>query len=284
MQGKKQEEFKENSASYYMGLADLKIVAINPNLIELNALLGATIEKEPVYKDVSLGKDKDGNEKTANKIVIYLSNKQIVECTDSKTDTITKDVKTVTGRIEFLVKPELELASTGSKRFINSLGNATWSQSLETILANEKMDWFYKNEPIVEAYQGEAALLSFFKAYLYINYDETAGFKNRKSIMETDVTELRQYVKSVPNNEITCLLGVTVADNGKTYQQIYNKCFTRATAKNPITAFNKALNEQYGEFKAEYSKDFKLREYSATAKLDMPDKEQAKSDFSSSSL
>jgi hypothetical protein len=280
MQGKKQEEFVESTITNFTGLADLRIVAINPTLEELNALQGSSIEKEPQYVGISLGKDEEGNDKIQNKIVIYLSNNCLVEELDTKTDNLNKGTKKVSAKLEFLVSPTFGLSSKGNSQFINGLGNASYSKSLETITNNPKMEWFYKEEPIVQAYVGEAALLDFFKAFLYIGYDEKAGFKNREAIMKGDVTELRNYVKAVATNEVTCLLGVK-EKNGKYYQNVYTKKFTRATMKNSKNAFIKALNEDNGEFKAEYNKDLKLRVYNPTTQIDTPDNETIQSDFNS---
>jgi hypothetical protein len=281
MQGKKQEEFVESSISIFTGLADLKIVAINPTLDELNALQGSSIEKEPVYTNIEVGKDDNGNPQIRNKVLIYLANNCLVERLDTKTDTISKGTEKVTAKLEFLVSPEFALSSNANSQFINNLGNNTYSKSLETLTANEKMDWFYKEEPIVQGYLGEAELLDFFKAFLYIAWNEPAGFKNREAIMKGDVIELKNYVKAVKTNEVTCLLGAKQGKDDKFYQAVYTKKFTRATMKNPSSVFIKELNGKYGEFKAEYSKDLKLRVFNPTAQIDTPDNENIKSDFSS---
>lgn len=271
MQGHKSTEQTLNSVTYYGGLASLKIVAINPTGEEVKKILGIEeLKKEPEYTNITI-KNGNGVESTFNKITFYLSNDQTV-ITDKKNDmgVPIRAKEKITVRLEFLVSDDWDIASTGTERTINSLGISTW-QSIAKVKANENMVWFSKNEPLHQARKGEADLLTFMREYLNLGAKEECNFKDAVKLLGGDVTELKQIIKPwAATNEVVVLLGMVTKED-KSYQTVYGRCFSRPTAKTPATKFNKALNEDYGEFKTNYPKSLELSYVIEAVTSDAPD-------------
>jgi hypothetical protein len=274
MSGIKGNDSKEqvlNSIVYYGGLAKLKVVAINPTGDVLKQMYNIEeLKEEPKYTDIVL-KTEEGVENTYNKVVLHLANDQMV-LTDKKdlAGNFIRAKETIKTRLEFLVSPEFDIARTGSVRTINALGNDSW-QSEEKMLANEKMAWFTKYVPMHQAKKGEVALLNFVRNWMNVGSKDNCNFADYTKIAKGDVTELKSMAKSFPNNEITVLLGVKKADNGKLYQTVYNKCYSRPTAKTPKDIFNKSLDDTYGEFDAIYPSNLELAYVSLNNDADKPD-------------
>jgi len=270
MQGNNSNEQVLNTIMYYGGLANLKIIALNPTGEELRKILNVEdLKKEPEYINIMI-KSTDGTEQAYNKIVFYLSNVLPV-LTGKKNEfgvPITENA-TILCRKEFLVAPRQDIASTGAMRTINNLGDNTW-QSIEKLKANEKMNWFSKEEPLHHAFVGEALLLKFMREYLNLETKSSCTFANVEKIMNGDLSEIRASIKPwVATNMVTCLLGAK-KDGEKVFQQVYGKCFSRPTVKNSVEKFRKALNEPYGDFDAIYPSDLVLS-YIDTSEEDKPD-------------
>ncbi len=73
-----------------------------------------------------------------------------------------------------------DVAQTGSKRFMDSKGNMTWSQSLETIQSNPNMSWFDSSNTR-ELYVGEYELYNWIQKL--VSYDTRAEGANFKDEM-----------------------------------------------------------------------------------------------------
>lgn len=82
--------------------------------------------------------------------------------------------------VNFNVSNIDDVAQTGSKRFIDSKGNMTWSQSLETIQNNPNMSWFDSNNAR-ELKVGEYELYSWIQKL--VSYDTRADGANFKDEM-----------------------------------------------------------------------------------------------------
>jgi hypothetical protein len=253
-----------NSIDQFTGLANMKVVAINPSKSELEKLLGleeGKIEKELQYTDLDL--QNDGN--LQNKVVFHLE----ATTKAKEKDSSLKDVVIKT-RIEFLVAPKERVSQTGKTQLVNALGQCSWGTK-ETILSNPNMKWFFK-PPYHNAYIGEEMLLSFVRNWLNLATNDECNFADVTKIMNADVTELRGYLKQHPNNEITVYLDVTEKNN-KHYQVIYGKAFSRPTAKSPETLFANAFKEQYGDTKSPFT-GFELKVFYPKIEVDTPDSEQ----------
>jgi len=83
----------------YVGIAPMKVVAVNPTLAELQAI-GVNMQNEPQYTDVSIGGDQ------YNKLTFWL------QCLEPN----------FTTRFDVLVKPEHRVAKSGKLQWCNSVG------------------------------------------------------------------------------------------------------------------------------------------------------------------
>lgn len=82
--------------------------------------------------------------------------------------------------VNFNVSNIKDVAQTGSKRFMDSKGNMTWSQSLETIQSNPNMSWFDSSNTR-ELFVGEYELYSWIQKL--VSYDTRAEGANFKDEM-----------------------------------------------------------------------------------------------------
>ena len=113
------------------------------------------------------------------------------------------------------------------------------------------------NPELFKAYVGEDTLVNFTKAWANVANGGEVSFDTIDSIVKGDVKELKEYVKALSDNKLRVLVGV----KDEKYQTVYNRHFGRLKPTRD-DLFIKALNEDYGSFNAEYSKDLKLGIYS----------------------
>lgn len=276
--GNKSEDQVLNSVSQVTGIASLRVLAFNPNAAAIKTMLGMPPEtevKEPQYLGLDL--NKDGN--LQNKIAVYLG--RTLEAFNEKKGA-KETIKLIT-RVEFLVKPEVRKNKDGDKtQIVNVKGNTSWA-TIEDIESLNKWKWFNKG-PFHEAIVGEEIMLDFVRNWLNLGSNDDCNFVDFKKIAAGDVTELEGYRKQFPQNEVTVLVGVTTK-NDKIYQAVYNKAFSRPTAKTPQLVFANALKGAYGEFKADFQDSFDLKIYQVKVEVSGADKEAGtsasapKSDF-----
>lgn len=210
----------------FTGIASVSVVAVNPTLEELVAI-GVNMKTEPNYS-VDMG-DKTG------KLCFWIHNSQ----------------HDFTTRLEILVGNEHRKASASGKfQITNNVGQVTWAES-----PDKTHDWF-KNEGVRRTYPGEEILINFIKAWANIPNDGECAFDTIDAIMKGDVTELKSLIDALKENKVRVMLGVK---DGK-YQNVYNRHFGRLKPQRDAL-FTKALNDEYGAFKAEYNADLKLQPY-----------------------
>ena len=212
----------------YVGIAPMKVVAVNPTLDELQAI-GVNMKSEPQYTDVSIGGDH------YNKRTFWL------QCIEPE----------FTTRFDVLVKPEHRVAKSGKLQWCNSVGQFAFADSK----ASEAYEWF-KDTGVRQAYVGEETLMDFIKAYANVANGDECAFETIDRIMAGDVAEIRQLVNALSDNRVRVLLGVK---DGK-YQQVYTKHFGRLKPFRK-DLFVKQLNDDYGAFNAEYNSTLELEKY-----------------------
>lgn len=267
MKGNNSNDKVVSTINRYMGLANLAIIAINPTAEEMQKVLGLDeLPKEPQYKDIVVNKDKE-DERKVNKIRLVLRGSNNVY-QENPAGGMTSTTEVITAIHDVFVSNDPVRSKTGKPRVLNSLGNNTW-QAIDVLEANEKMKWFTKHTPLYESREGEIELLTIFREFLNLDNKTECKFKDYEKIANCEVAELKKYVTEWPKNAATFLLGVREADDNKEYQAIYSKCYGRPSIKSTPDKFVKALSEEYGEFKAVYPSDLKLRVYSK--KIETPD-------------
>jgi hypothetical protein len=220
-------------APLYVGIAPVKIVAVNPTLAELQAI-GINAKNDPEYLGVNIGGDE------YNKVVLWVAHGGEPE------------FKT---KIEFLVKPEAKVSQSGKTQWTNNIGQFAYAESK----ASEAYEWF-KDEGVRKAFNGEERLLDFIKAFANVASGDDCYLETWKQVASGDVKEIKELVKALPDNMVRVLLGVK---DGK-YQQVYMKHFGRLKPMRD-DLFLKNLNDDYGAFKAEYNTTLALEPYSPAA-------------------
>lgn len=212
----------------YTGIVPVSVVAVNPTQAELQGI-GINAKDEPNYS-VEI------NNEEYNKVVFYLRH----------------DDPNFTVRFDILMKPEVRASKAGDKfMWVNNIGQMTWSADVPAY------DWWKNSDSSRKAYVGEDTLINFTKAWANVANGGKIYFDTIDAIAKGDVKELKAYVKSLADNKLRVLIGV----KDEKYQTVYNRHFGRLKPAND-NLFIKALNEDYGSFNAEYSKDLKFGVYS----------------------
>ncbi len=214
----------------YCGVATMNIIAVNPTMGELHAL-GINVKSEQSYTGIQMG------ERKLNKLTFWVHNKE----------------HEFTTRFDILVQPEERPESrTGKFQYINKFGQTAWG----TENPSTQYEWF-KNEGVRRSYVGEEMLIDFMRAWANVGRDGECAIDDIAAVTNGNVTELQQYVTALKDNRVRLLLG---AKDGK-YQSVYTKHFGREKPRRD-DLFIKALNDDYGDFRAEYdSNDLTLKQY-----------------------
>lgn len=212
----------------YTGIAPVTVLAVNPNLGELNSL-GVQMKTEPNYSGIQLG------DNVKNKLVFWVRNSE----------------HNFSTRVEILVGAEHRPASkTGKFQITNKFGQVTWAEKPDTA-----PDWF-KQEGVRRMYPGEEILINFVKSWANIPSDGECAFDTIDEIVKGNVAELKTLVTSLKDNKVRVMLGV----KDSKYQQVYTRCFGRLKpARTDI--FVRSLNDEYGTFNADYNTDLILQRY-----------------------
>lgn len=225
----------------YSGITNMKVLAINPSLAELNAM-EINAKTEPNYTVEFSGK-------TYNKIVFWLGN------AEAKV------------KAEVLMQPELRTSQTSKNQWINKFGVNCWSAEEPTY------EWF-KPDGQHKAYVGEETLIKFIVAWANVLRGGEVTLDTMTNIANGNVTELRGYVTKLASNEIKVLVGVK---DGK-YQTVYTKYFGKSNV-NRLDFFSNELNKDFGGFNADFNADLQWGEHTPTIELVSPDKTEDEGDW-----
>lgn len=224
-----QEVTSGGGVQLFVGLADVKVIGVNPTMQELHDF-GIQVRNEPNYLDISVGGD------SYNKITFWVQHND-------------PDLKT---RVEFLVKPEAKVSQSGKTQWTNNIGQFAYSESK----ASEAYEWF-KDEGVRKAFNGEEPLMDFIKAFANVANGDDCYLDTWKQVASGDVKEIKELVKAFSDNKVRVLLGVK---DGQ-YQEVYKKYFGRIKPRRD-DLFVKKLNDDYGAFNAEYNSNLALEPYS----------------------
>lgn len=259
MQARKQEEIKE--VLRFTGMCPFQIVALNPSLEELKTLGVTYLVNEPTYIT-----DKDGI--MGIRLDFWIKN-SVGEDYVALDGTI-QNSGPIIDKVSYFIDNTTAKASTGKVKVMNDLLQNSWSDSIETLVENEKMHWFSKNHNLRLAKNGEVEILTLFQKLLnlVVGYKETVGDEVKfttpwKDIVAGNLKELRGYIQMAlkEGNGLTFNRGVVNKD-GKLYSATYTKYFQ--SSKNKKTTYmEKALIEQ--EFKADYQGSLKFQLYTGTS-------------------
>ena len=159
----------------YIGLAKMDVVAINPTLEELRAL-GVNAQNDPNY----LGTTDDGKAQLRLDIWLKHENPDILV------------------PIKFFIQDKLSTSQAGLKEYMNKFGYSSYGDSIEDI-KSKVPDWF-DTDTLRQAYVGESRLISFIRNWICVPRNGEATIDDWNKLFQGDVSELRSYVGTTPDN------------------------------------------------------------------------------------
>ena len=244
--GKTSESTEGASFKKYVGVASVKVLAVNPNKTELEQLLGHSIEKEPEY----LSETSDEVKAPQARIDFYVApdpNKYL--------GADNKPLETIIKVSMFIAKKYQVGATSGKAKILDIYGRSAWATKEE--VATKAIPQYANGPANISnnyhiAYVGEEELLSFIKTFLNVPgvdkwdngkivgmidnpKDAEAGFDNIEDYFKGDFSELKKLIALQPNNKIKILFGVKTTDENKQYQVAY----TRKFLNNRVTDYSK---------------------------------------------
>lgn len=214
----------------FTGVSSVRLVAVNPNKLEIKALTGRELESEPEYVKTGV-KYKDPvtqqeSECTRTSIELYLKDEELDEIFIARFGMIDKPRK----------------SKEGKAQVIDKYGRTCWVTADQ--YKNKELP-VYKNGPAkidatswTLAYQNEENLIKFLRTYLdvpsadvwdkesrtFVENKNLASavlhFDDVKKFFKGDFTELKDICKLYMKNKVKILLGVREYE-GKMYQDVF---------------------------------------------------------------
>lgn len=202
----------------YTGIENFRVIAVCPNHAELKKMFGDKA-KEDEYVLTT-----DEGVKQA-KIVIYL---------DNEAEEGEPSIKT---RLTYFVSKENKVSETGKDLMINQYGGNAWLPQDGSI--PENMGWF-NTTGMRKAYVNEPILIDFIRNLLNLpnldKADKPEDAESSFSLQDWDAmfngnfASLKAAIMSSPN-KIGLVLGVKTTDEGKMYQDVFNRNTLRQWSK-----------------------------------------------------
>lgn len=225
----------------YIGVAPVKVLAVNPTKAEMEKIYDTDIENDPVY----VGKV-DINGQSYNNVRLDF----IVATDEEKTGV------SMTTKVAIFVREQYRYNRDMSKvQVIDKYGRTAWVTKEQA--QNHEIPVYANGQPANidkdyrPCYVGEEDLTNFIKAYLnipnvmkYVNgtwvlvdnpQDCEARLDNIKDYFRGDFRELKDIMALQPNNKVKVLFGVRTNDEGRQYQAVYTNMFL----KNGVTDYSK---------------------------------------------
>jgi hypothetical protein len=232
--GKGKESTESVDIKRYTGVASVFVKGVNPTKAELEAFYGREIENEPNYI-----KDNNGIPQVRIEFLV-------------ETDPVSKlhPGMVFKSKVTFFINKQRKVGSQSGKiLIIDKYGNTAWATEEEVNNGSIPM---YGNGPANiapgyrPAYDGEAELVNFLRAYLSIdspfNYDRANKkyvWKSAEELKDLDssldhvedyfngnVKEIQDIINMQPTNKVQVLFGVKSTDKGS-YQDTFNRLFLK---------------------------------------------------------
>lgn len=236
----------------YVGVAPVKVLAVNPSKAQIKELMGYEPAEEPVYV---------GTQEVDGKQVNYARIDFVVR-------TVAEDCNGIetTQRMTFFIRNQYRKGSqSGKYQVIDEYGRTAWATE-EVIKAKGKI---YYKDGAMEAnittnyrpcYVGEEELTNFIKNYL--NIPNPANYVNGVWVMKSgdelndclcrldEVTnyfkgnfkEIKDAIALQPTNKVKVLFGIRMDNNGREQQDIYTRTVLRNSSTN-LTALQKEIED-----------------------------------------
>ena len=254
------------SFKQYIGVAPMRVIAVNPTKEELSEIYGSEVKYEPTYLSETEVDTPKG------KIKVNQLRLDFILKTDPE-EKDTKDINFITKVSLFLTDSPRYTRNKDKVEVINVYGESAYLDlnSIKNKTLPSNMSWFNTTGMKV-ALNGEVALTEFLRSYLGISFrtfkdNSTNEWKEIDNVKEAEcqlsnaknlfnsVAELRQALNLAPNNFIKVMIGVKNVE-GKFYQDVYSRLFLKYGNRS-IEAFAKSLAEAR-EYSAYPNTEFKV--------------------------
>lgn len=223
----------------YIGVGACKVIGVNPTGAQIKKLMGYEPKEEPVYT---------GTQEVEGKQIAYARICLVLQTIPEKCNGIE-----MTQMLNFFIRNQYRNGATSGKwQVIDEFGRTAWATK-ETI--DNKAQIMYSNGPANvttnyrPCYVGEEELTEFIKTF--INIPNPANYVNGTWVMKTgeelksslcrldeipnyfkgNVKEIKDTIALQPENYVKVLFGIRTTDDGKEYQDVYNKVL-RSSATN----------------------------------------------------
>ena len=233
--------------SKYFGIGMFQPIMINPSKEDLGTFLGRNLEKDLIYLST---KNVDGKDTKQLRIDIW------GEIPEGENRGVIKT------KITFFLEGRYDIARTGSTRYINGQGIASYvaeGKDIETL--NAKKVW-YHTASARKAIVGESLLMNFLlklwnvenrlDKFTLVEDDVPNFFLNTKDLFKGNFTSIQQNFNNMPDSTIKCYFGIKKREVGEQVyydMEIYNKEFQYSNAKSSDIIIN-ALKDEYTSFKS----------------------------------
>lgn len=241
--GKKREQ-QQFDNQLFVGLAEVEVIAINPNTEEYKELLGIELKDESKAAEY-IGESKDGN--VTVRVDVWVKRKM-------------KENKTKNDKITFFLEDKVRENKDGTKtQYINNVGVCSWADD-----PNNLPEWFAARD-YRAACNGEEDFYNLLRNWLAFDYKdaETLLSIEWKKVMKNDFRELKQFINSDYATKFVALYTVKSVDKDgevKEYQSIYNKAFLPSYSLKNFRLVDYSKEDVIESLKKKKPKDLKPHE------------------------
>lgn len=241
VKGNNSSEKTVREKAIYTGLADCKVLMVNPTKDELSKI-GVNLEKEPAYII-----DKEDGKKSVR--------------FDFWVQAQTTDNLNPQGKLTLWMDSDIYVGKTAGKtQFINKYGKTGWGMS------SSECGQYFLQEGARPAYKGEEVIHKFLQAFLNVIFsDKTKDeclLENPQAFLSGNFSEIKGIINSWKDNTVRLLWGKDA--NG--YQVIYPHFFEKTCIRPNYTKWAESLDGQYTQFKADFQDSLTFQAY-----IDSPD-------------
>lgn len=245
-QGKVSSEGASNFKKY-VGVASVKVLAVNPTIEEWNKITGGNMQKEPEY----ISTNNEGVKQAKITLLVQTDPKKTIG-----------DIDTIIPVTFWFRKLPVQGSQSGKYQIIDKYGRTAWATEEE--VKNKAIPQYTNGPANIDAdyrrvVAGEEAFTNFLKAHLNIpavSYTDRNGnvvkhpnpsecearLDNIMKIFDGDFKEIKTILGYQKDNYSKMLFGVKTTEDGKEFQDVFMECFL--TNGNPNNArFAKVLKD-----------------------------------------
>lgn len=254
----------------FIGIAPVYVKGVNPTKAELDAFFGRESQSDPVYLSTV---EVNGQKVPQIRIDILL-------------ESADKDHQFKT-KLTFFLRRMGRVSSKGTRQVIDKYGRTAWATP-EDIQTGSIPTYSSGPANLAKGYRpvyyGEENLVKFLIAYLGIPglrkkvgemwVDKTekeledceAGLDHIDDYFKGNINELKEVLNNQPTNRVKVLLGVNTTDDGRQYQDVFNREFMKFKSRS-TTELEKELKgaKEAGAYAKTEFEVCPVKEYTVTA-------------------